>query len=151
MNERLAAKVKATNNAHRYAMELHNKLAPIFADLVGHKLTKQDGSLMAKFEKLLPEFPCTSALHVYRGRSDYSLYWMVKTCEVVNGTATYYEIGCYVGELRDGVLTKICNRPELRTDYTVEEVEANRKAYEEAAKVADEAKGKLYPFGEYDR
>ena len=151
MNERLEAKVKATNNAHRYAMELYDKLAPLFADMVGHKVTKQDGSLMAKFAKLLPEFPCTPQLHVYKYGSDYSLMWMVKACEVVNGQATYYEIGCYVGELRDGVLTKICNRPELRTDYTVAEVLANRKAYEEAAKVAEEAKGKLYPFGEYDR
>jgi hypothetical protein len=154
MNDReltLAAKVKATNKANAYAMEIYDKLAAVFAPLVGQKIEKADGSLLAKVQKLLPEFISGVPMHVYRYNSNYSLMYVVKTCESIPPhTCTYYEASCYVGEMRDGVLTKLCNRPQLRTDYTVDEIKAARKAYAEAQKLADDAKGKLHPFGEYD-
>lgn len=148
---RLAARVKAVNAANRKAGEIYDTLAIRFAPYVGCKIEKADGGLLAKIVKGLPEFPYSNGLHVYKYASNYSLVWMVKTCEVCDGTACYHETGVYIGEMRDGVLLKLCNRPELRSDYTVEEVVANREAYEAAKKVADDAQGKLHPFGEYDR
>jgi hypothetical protein len=147
----LVAKVKATNKANAYAMEIYDKLAAVFAPLVGQKIEKADGGLMAKYAKLLPEFISGVPMHVYRYNSNYSLMYVVKTCESIPPHGcTYYEASCYVGEMRDGVLTKLCNRPQLRTDYTVAEVKANREAYKAAQAIADDAKGKLHPFGEYD-
>jgi hypothetical protein len=147
---RLAARVKAVNTANAKAGEVYDQLAAIFAPYVGCKIEKADGGLLAKVAKALPEF-VGNGLHVYKYASNFSLVWMVKTCEVCDGTACYHEAGVYVGEMRDGVLLKLCNRPELRSDYTVEEVVANREAYEAAKKIADDVQGKLHPFGEYDR
>ena len=147
----LAAKVKATNKANAYAMEIHPQLCAVFAPFVGQKIEKVDGSLLAKIAKLMPKFIDGVPLHVYRYNSNYSLMYVVKTCEMIPPHGcTYYEASCYVGEMRDGVLIKLCDAPKLRTDYTVEEVKANRAAYKAAQQLADDAKGKLHPFGEYD-
>jgi len=160
MTELLAAKVKATNAANAYAMELWDKLSGVFAPFVGKKIEKADGCLLAKIGKLLPMLPNSVSLGVYRYRSAYSLMYVVKTCESIppqignlheDYGCTYYEASCYVGEMRDGVLLKLCDRPTLRADYTAKEVTANRAAYAAAKKIADEAQGKLHPFGEYDR
>jgi hypothetical protein len=148
---RLAARVKAVNAANAKALEVYDTLAIRFAPYVGSKIEKADGGLVAKVVKGLPEFPYSNNLHVYKYASNYSLVWMVKVCEQCDGNAYYHEAGVYIGEMRDGVLLKLCNRPELRTDYTVSEIVANREAYEAAQKIADDAKGKLHPFGEYDR
>lgn len=148
--DRLIPKVAAVNKANAYALELYKKLVPIFEPLVGSMIEKKDGSLLAKVEKLLPEFKFTPQLHVYKHRSDYSLAWCVKTCEVVAGCATYHEVTVYIGDMSNGVLTKITPPAERRTDYTVEEIVKKREAYEKAKKIADDAKGELFPFGEYD-
>ena len=107
---RLAARVKAVNAANRMAGEVYDKLAAIFAPYVGCKIEKADGGLLAKVAKALPEFPYSNGLHVYKYASNYSLVWMVKACEVCDGIACYHEAGVYVGEMRDGVLLKLCNR-----------------------------------------
>lgn len=62
----------------------------------------------------------------------------------------YHEVTVYVGTLDGGVLKDI-TPANFRTDYTPEEVEANRERYKAAKKAADEAQFYLYPFGEYDR
>lgn len=147
----LKAKVAAVNKANAYAMEIHDQLTKVFTPFVGQKIEKADGGLLAKIAKLLPEFVSGVPMHVYRYPSNYSLMYTVKTCEMVPPHGcTYYEASCYVGDMRDGVLVKLCDKPQYRTDYTVEEVKANRATYAAAQKVADDAKGKLHPFGEYD-
>ena len=149
---RLSPKVKAVNVANAYGIELYDKLAAVFTPLVGCKIEKADGTLLAKVAKLMPSLPHGVGLSVYRYTSNYSLMYVVKTCESdgYNG-CMYHETSVYIGEMRDGVLVKLCNKPELRTDYTVAEVEANRKAYEVAKEAASQAESKLHPFGEYDR
>lgn len=155
----LEAKVAAVNNANRYALELYPQLRAIFEPFIGQKIEKADGGLLMKIAKLLPEFPCKPGLHVYKMSSDYSLVWVVKTCEsqAINGkhdnyhVAHYHETSVYVGNMRHGVLTDFCKAPELRTDYTAAEVEAAREAYRKAKQAADDARSALFNFGEYDR
>lgn len=150
---RLAARVKAVNAAHACANELHRTLIDIFRPLVGVKLFKVDGSFLAKYLPLLPEFPNRHDLMVYRHRSDYSLAWTVKTCEQVVGAShcLYYETTIYVGEV-SGVTLKNVNDPcDMKTDYTAADIAAKREAYKAAKKVADDALSALNPFGEYDR
>jgi hypothetical protein len=148
---KLEARIKAVNAANAYAMELYDTLSAVFAPLVGSKIEKVDGDLLARIKSQVPALPCTPALHVYRDRSPYSLRYVVKTCEVHQGSAYYHEASVYVGDMRDGVLTKLCDRPDYRTDYTSAEVVANRAAYEAARKVYEDARSALHPFGEYDR
>jgi hypothetical protein len=153
------ARVNAVNRAHAHAKKLYEQLRAIFEPYVGEKVVKQDGTLMAKYAKLLPEFPVTPRLHVYRHTSDYSLAWTVKTSEPDSGdpngyhTVTYYEVTVYIGDLRGGVLTELPDRykPDyLRTDFTVEEVVQKRAEYRRAREVYEKARSEISDFGEYD-
>jgi hypothetical protein len=148
---RLETKVKAFNAAHQFANELYPKLAAVFTPLVGCKVVKVDGSLLAKVASQLPEMPNTHNLMVYPGHSNYSLRWVVKTSEMDSEhTCLYAEAGVYVADIRDGVVTKIYDAPNLRSDYAVAEIEVKREIYKAAKRAADAAYSALSPFGEYD-
>lgn len=147
----LKARVTGVNRAHVYASQLSVTLSEIFRPLVEQKLFKVDGTLLEKYKKLLPEFPNTVSLHVYKHTSDYSLAWGVKTCEEVEGIAYYYEVIVYVGNMLNGVLVDISAPFKGRTDYTPEEITTKRETYCQAKKACDDAQSALYPFGEYDR
>ena len=153
-DEKLAARVAAVNRANGAAHQLYADLVKIFEPLVGVKLEKVDGTLRKEFAKLLPEFPYSHALHVYRHTSNYSLAWVVKTCEQTNpsgvGHAYYHETVVYIGDMSNGVLTKISPNGGWKVDYTVAEVKAARERYEQANRAADDARSALHPFGEYD-
>ena len=150
---RTQAKVAAVNRANAYAVELYDTLAPVFLPYLGQQVTKKDGSLLAKVQKGLPELPSTPSLHVYRGSSDYSIYYVVKTCEHDSNTSClYHETSVYVGNIRKGVLESIHKRPEgLRTDWTADEIRAGRERVKEARQALSDAESAIYPFGEYDR
>jgi len=151
--EKLTAKVAAVNRANEYAAQLYTVLAERFAPLVGQKILKVDGSLLGKYAGLVPELPSKRDIHVYRHSSDYSLAWTVKTCEFMPPhSCMYHEVTVYVGDLRGQTLEKMTIHPfSGRTDYSVEEITGKRAAYESAKRVADELRGDLYPFGEYDQ
>jgi hypothetical protein len=154
MNNVLDTRVRGVNAAHEYAASIVGVLRERFRPLVGQKVLKNDGTLMAKYVNLLPEMPDSRfhRLHVYKHTSDYSLAWMVKTCEVDNGHAYYYEVGVYVGDLTNGVLTKITEHPFTgRMDHTAAEVLEKRVAFEAARRAFEDARSELHPFGEYDR
>ena len=149
-NERTEAHVRAVNMANAAAIELYPKLAELFRPLVGTKIEKVDGTLLAKIAMTLPEFPCTPALHVYKHTSNYSLAWSVKTCVSIPGYCVYYEATVYVGNMRNGVLTELSKPFSARTDYTADEVIQKRDVYEKAKQAADDARSDLFPFGERD-
>ena len=152
MTQKLAAKVKAINKAHKYANELWPTLAEMFRPLVGERITKVDGTLFAKIVKDFPKFTNTHDLQVYRHGSNYSLAWTVKTSEMDSlNTCCYYETTLYVGDIDNGVLTKMSEPYTARTDWTSEEVVALRLDYKEKKKLADNALSALCNFGEYDR
>ncbi len=149
--EKLTARVAAVNKANAYANELYVKLADYFRPLVGQKILKADGSLLAKIEKDLPEMASGNELHVYRHRSEYSLAWTVKTCEFMPPHGCmYHETTVYVADLKGQTLGELSRPFEARSDYTVEGIEKLREAYETAKKAADNARSALFPFGEYD-
>lgn len=152
VNERIKARVKARNNVNAEANRLYEVLVAIFAPLVGKTIFKQDGSLTAKCAKLLPELPGENALTVYGSSSKYSLAWCVKTCESVPPHGCCYEEAMvYVGDLTGKTLKKLCDPTNLRTDYTVGELEEKRRVYKEKKEEAGNARSALHPFGEYDR
>lgn len=150
--EKLACKVAAINRANAYGKEIYKTLTAIFEPLVGEKILKADGSLLAKYAALVPKFEYSHALHVYRHTSDYSLAWVVKTCEPLPPhSCMYHESVVYIGDLRGHTLEKLCIHPfDSRSDYTVEEITQKRVDFENAKKALDNARSALYPFGEYD-
>lgn len=149
---KLAARVKAINTANKVANELHPQLLAVFSPLVGHKILKADGTLLAKIGALLPAMPDDyRKIRVHRDSKNYSLRWEVTVnehwCET---TVIYATANVYVGDLINGVLTMLSDARTYRTDYTVEEIQQKREAYKAAQKIADDAKSALAPFDEYD-
>jgi hypothetical protein len=153
MNNSLPARVEAVNLANSYANSLYPKLIEVFTPFVGQKIITQSGSLFNKIQNLVDklELPNTSRISVYKNICRYSLSYVVKVCIVYNEIAHYHESYFYVGEIRENFLTKICDGPEYKENYTEEGIRQARLDYENAKKIADEAESKLYPFGQYDR
>lgn len=149
MKEELKAKVIAVNFANDYANKLFPKLHAIFAPLIGQTLTKNDGSLMAKYVKLLPELPCTPRLNVYRTSGTGWLDWTVKTCQNIEGgtSCVYHETLVSVGRLERGVLVALQEPMSRRTDYTVEEILAKRAEAARLEGLWREARNACEPFG----
>lgn len=152
-NAVLEARVRGVNAANHYANLLYPKLLSVFGNFVGEKIEKVGGGLLQKVQNGVNTLglPKTVKLSVYRHASSYSLVYVVKTCETVDGGAYYHETSVYVGEMANGVLTKILPAPTFKTDYKAEDVKAARLAYEAAKKAAGVAHSAMFPFGEYDR
>jgi hypothetical protein len=161
LQERMIAQIAATNKAHSYAQTLKPLLIAAFTPLVGQKIEKADGKLMEKFKKLLPfeylenghQFQKDNGLSVYKVNSNYSLAWVVKACEQLPPTScVYYETTIYVGDIRGGILTKMfADSNQLRTDYTLEELERNVKAYKDANELMETARSACFPFTDFLR
>lgn len=148
-NERLECKVKAVNAAHECGRMLFNELVEIFTPLVGEKVEKQDGDLLSKIKLLIPDFSDGDRMYVFKNHSKYSLSWTVKACCVAaSNICIYHDISVYIGDLENGVLTKVYPSFDARSDYTVEEVIRNREAYFKARQIANDARSLLFPFGE---
>ncbi len=151
-NDKVSAKVNAVNKANAYANDIHGQLVEAFQPFVGTKVLKADGTLTAKVEKMLPAFPHTSALSVYRNRSDYTLTYVVKVCEPIGdgGSCLYHEVSVYVGDVRDGVLTAVAEPVnDRRTNYTVENASLAMEMVRVAEKALSDAKSALYPFDNF--
>lgn len=151
MANKLAARIRARNRCATQA----NRLAPILLDtfrpLVGKKILKKDGSFLAKYENLLPEFPNNVALNVIRYWSDYNLAWEVKACESFEDYGCCYESTVvYIGNLEKGELKSLCEFTPLRIDWTEEEIIRLREEYRLAELAMREARSRLSWFGEYD-
>jgi hypothetical protein len=145
----LAAKVQAVNAVHKEALALYPFLADVFRPLIGQKVVKADGTLLAKVKALLPTFQYT-VLHSITPRHDrYSLRWLVQDGVRLpgDGGCIYHDINVGVGCLKDGVLIQLYPPFEGRADYTVAEIEANRARYADAAKAQNEALTALTHFG----
>ncbi len=149
----LAAKVAAVNAANAYANELRPLLVAALAPFMGCKVEKVDGGLLNKVVAALPFMPSTVSLSVYRHRSNYSLAWTVKTCELYGEhSCIYHETTVYVCDMENGVAKPLTGTVgTLRTDYTEAEIFELRKLASAAREAARNAESALFPFGEYDR
>jgi len=154
-NEVLETRVKGVNNAHKYGNELYRILVKVFKPFIGQKVIKKTGGLIQKVQRAIDSLnlPCSVPIQVYRNSfSDYSLSYVVKTCETLNQRAYYYEVSIYIGNIENGILKDIDYPfPNFKTDYKAETIRENRKIYKELQEKADKAKSNLFPFDTYDR
>lgn len=155
MSTPLEVKVKLVNLCHSEAKKLFVQMKRALADCVGRKIEKVDGGLFESIKKLLPDLPNTFNISIYRNSSRHSLSWNVKVGGTVhvngNERAIYHDVGVYVGNMSDGVLTSFYDTIDLRDDYTAEEIVNLRADYKIKKKAAEAAESKLFPFGEIDR
>lgn len=150
----LEAKVAARNLINRKT----NELAPLFIEAVkpflGKQVLLQNGALRESFKKSLPDIKDKELHLLVRSSSGYSLLLDLKVCETVDKGhyhgAIYADELVYLGELNNGILTRLHDFAPRRTDYTVEEVQAAREAFRVADKARDEAQSKLNLWGQHD-
>ena len=153
MQTSLQTRVIAVNRANAYANEIRPRLVEVFSQYVGQKVVTKNNEILAKIKKQIDQLGLANSvkLSVYRSVSEYSLSYVVKSCEWYDGRAFYHEAYVYIGNLRDGVLQDIAEVEPKQTDYSAEAIEAAREAYGKAKDIADELRSNLAPFGEYDR
>lgn len=149
-HNRLEAKVKAVNTANAEAIRLQSILKAAIAPFVGQKVIVGEGNLSAKLDKVLqPLLPGSfKGPQVWRYRSNYTLTYVVKTCESIkDGSCLYHETYFDIGELDGAILKSVLERKlECRTDYTVKEIQDKRAAADAAEKKSSEAKSALKEF-----
>ena len=162
----LEAKVEAVNLANSEALWLQRTLKPVFANYLGKQVVKKDGSLLAKVASelgiVIPgrlwcrRSPCPE---FFPSSSRYSVQYTVKSCVSHGGHSYYHEVPVYIGHLGhngEGIgaqrthLEKLADDLELRTDWTAEEVERNRRECREAEEAYRLAQHRIVPFGYYD-
>lgn len=153
---RLATKIKARNLAGEIANKLHPQFLAVFQQFAGKKVCKADGTLTKKVSDMLPplEGLTQESVHYWCNNSRYSVSFTIKTCQLDGqGHCEYESVSVYVCDLEDGYVKaegRWYEAANFRTDYTLAEVLKLREDYKTKQKIADEAKSKLYPFGEYD-
>lgn len=154
-NEILETRVKGVNNAHQYGNELYHILVKVFKPFIGQKVIRKTGGLIKKIQDIIDslDLPHSVPIQVYRkSYSDYSLSYVVKTCQTLNQTAYYYEVSVYIGNIENGILKDINYPfPDFKTDFKAKTIQENRKLYKELQEKADKAKSALFPFDTYDR
>lgn len=145
----LKAKVQALNKTLEVSRIVQKELLAIFAEHVGCKICRIDGSLLRAVQAKIPEFKnFGSNVQVYKYYSNYTLQWVVKVCQQVEGEchSVYKELTVYVGDIQDGVFTKLAAPAELLEYFTVEQVEYLMEEKEKAEKALAEANSALHLF-----
>lgn len=143
---KLAVQIEATNIGHKRANELYKELVEIFRPLVGQKIQKADGNLLAKVEKLMPKIGYTHKLHVYKNVSRWSLSYVVKACVSYGETCVYDETTVYIGTVDGDTLIRISDYEEKRCDYTLEEIQQKRKEHKRIKEQLEKIGAELFPF-----
>jgi hypothetical protein len=148
----LKARVKARNKVNAHAIAFYTMMAAVFKPLIGEKVEKADGSLLAKIDKILPPFPEEEGLRFWRHHAPYSIAWGLDIREPVQDAEvwTYEKEIVYIARVDNQILTSMESPFTARTDYKASEIERLRKAYEKAKNDADKARSALFPFGESD-
>lgn len=148
----LEAKVEARNLVAVEHNRLLTVLAAAFAPLVGQKILKADGSLLAKFESLAPRAVGGPLFSIYKLSSAYSLAFVVRSrVNCGDHGCVYDEATVYVGDLDGAVLKGLIAPQPLPTGYTVAGVLEARKNLAAAKEAFSKAESAVWPFGSYDR
>lgn len=148
--EKLNAKVKAVNLANKAANAWKPVLVNFFKAYVGKKIFKANGGLMASVADKMPQLGGIDKVSFYANNSQYSLWYVAKSCVGYAQSCIYYEAGMRIGDMENGVLKSVYEfdpaKDAWREDFSADEVLAKMKAVEEAEKALDAAKGNLFPF-----
>ena len=157
----LAAKVYGRNLVHAKILHYQPIFVAALEPFIGCKVQNVGGALSKRFMNAMPKIEDPELFQVYVTSSDYGIRAEFRSCLTVKGSNAHmpdYNVACYtdttlyLGELVNGVLVKVEDKPpQLRTDYTEAEVLAARAELKHAQEALSAAQSKLYCFGEYDR
>jgi hypothetical protein len=118
--------------------------------MVGKKVLKADGTLLAKVEEQLPKIQNIPGVQVYRQNGVFcTLWWVVKVrCDVKDKQfCVHQETFIPVGALDDGVLVELFDETDKkRDDYDVNEIRQLQEVYRVKMEEARQAERALSPF-----
>ena len=154
-NAKLAARIKAVNAANRAANAGAIIIADALNDLVGTKITKNDGTLMASVKKRINLSDLERGIHqiLHDRQLTSTLCWTFKACESIEGTSQclYHDATVYAGVLENGFLVSLNDLDFYRENWTANEVVEKRTRYKELQREADVFRSELSDFGIEDR
>jgi hypothetical protein len=142
----LAAKVAAVNEANLFARTLYEPLEAAFRLFIGEQIITESGVIIQRLEYLLPVSyilnPYGRNINTTRRITDFSVAFVVEAFKHVpgdgSGVTVFHQTALNIGHLDGGILKALYALPELRSDYTVEEIEASRVAYNAALKTTND-------------
>jgi hypothetical protein len=144
---RLTAKVKAVNQANKYAKTLHATLTSKFRPLVGHTIRKSNGSLLQRYADLIPILPNRPTFRAYYLSLDSRLVWSVHASVSVGDELGSYTTEVCVGRLNGKFLCALTpDPPDRRDDYTVNEIVKLCTGCRAAEAAYNMARAALQPF-----
>jgi len=155
----LRLKVLAVNKTHAEANKLMPLLLAHFAPFVGQKIELVSGGLTKKAKQGLPELVNRHDMVEYIQCSTYSLILNLRgSASAKNPEAPDWhsdsiqscESALYIANTRGGVIESLHEWKPLRTDYTWTEIAGYRADYQAKKQAADDARKKLYHFGEFE-
>lgn len=145
----MKARVRALNKALEVSRIVQKELLAIFAEYVGCKICRIDGSLLKAVQAKIPEFKnFGSNIQVYKYFSNYTLMYVVKVCQQVENEChcVYKELTVHIGDINNGIFTKLAAPAELPEYFTVEQIEYLMEEMEKAEKALAEANSALHLF-----
>lgn len=150
----LEAKIRTVNKVNEIKNYLFPMLKKVLDDFVGCKVTKVNHALLKDLESFLipiveqarAEFPSIPGMQIIINRNtncQYSIaFWISVTVHVDDtheGTQEYLSMGA----VRDHILTSIYNLENLRTDFTLGEIQKQIKVIDKKAEEYADEKNKL--------
>lgn len=157
----LEAKIQTVNKVNEIKNYLFPLLKTVLQNFVGYKVTKVNHALLKDVESFIipiveqtrTEFPAVPGMNIVINRNSncqYSINVWISVTVHISGTAdSVPDISectqeyLSVGGVRDHILTSIYNFENLRTDFTLDEIQKQIKEIDKKAEEYAEEKNKL--------
>ncbi len=152
---KLESKVAVKNRSNKLAMELYDKLAPIFAPYVGKKIEIANGGLIAKLKNEIQPaiedfFRLNHPCQVYQDQSRYCIRYVVRVWDSSSGSTFYGETSVNICNTDGGEMKEIYGSVLMVTDFKAEDIQKARDDVRKAREVLQSAESRLCYFGEHD-
>ena len=150
-NSALDAKVAARNQVNLLANACFPEAIRALEPFLGQKVCKVDGSLLEKVKRALPDLK-----DGWYSASRYSLVLNLKVHACAKGktsdyqSAHYADATVYLADLTSGILTRLYDTPDYKTDYSADFVRQAREEVRQAEALKSKAESKIHHFGMYD-
>lgn len=152
--KRLETKVAGRNQLNAAINLWFPKIREMLLPWVGQKVSLVTGGKPHKLVKAIQDLQLPND-HNFQIQIRFERYsaqvWFRNCICIKDDTAIYSEQTVYLGDMDGANLKDLHYTFEpWRTNYTVESINAARKALKDAEKAVSDAKSALYPFSEHD-
>jgi hypothetical protein len=146
---KLVSKVALTNKVNAIFNDLLPKIQKAIEPFIGKKVINSDGRPSKVFSEVLRAFNTNeNGIRIYVSAEIYGVSLSVRAWDV--GTYPIMIERSIASIVNHEKIERFYTSELLRTDFTAEEIKANRQALEAAEDKVRELESSLYQFGKYD-